>query len=435
MAKHRLRWLLLALLGGAGLLWGGRAWWTDRNYKSAMEEIESEIMADRYAIACRDLHQLLSWKSDPNGGITYLLGSCELARGRNQAASEAWERIRPGSAFSERAIRGRMRLLHQSGQLADAERLINDAAEDRRNDRTALLMCLVPLFTELGRIDEVERLIEDGWEHLNTRGAGALDPAIKLLLQHIDLSLKPTPVETIRAFLDQAARLAPEDDRVWLGRANLAIRTGAYDEAGRWLDACQRRRPEDVPVWRARLSWGIATNRMNLVEESLTHLPAAESNPAQVHRLKAWLAAGRGHVAAERQELERLLAADPADRTALDRLAQLAEKDGQPAQAAELLRKKAEIDRLRARYEKLHERNQPIRDAVELAHLAEQLGRVFEARVFLTLAISEDPDREELRRTLERLNPGPARIDGHRQTLADVLADERHHEGNLQTPY
>jgi tetratricopeptide (TPR) repeat protein len=410
MARSRRRWRgFSACLVVAGFVLGvgGRAWWLDRDYRSAMTEIESEIMAGRYAIACRNLDKLLSWKADPGGGITYLLGSCELARGRNQAASQAWERVVPGSAFSERAIRGRMRLLQESGQLAAAERLIHDAAEDRRNDRTALLVQLVSMFTELGRIDEAERLIEDRWEHLNASGEGALEPAIKLLRPHIELTLKPTPVETIRAFLDQAARLAPEDDRVWLGRANLAIRTGAYDEAGRWLDACQRRRPDDVPVWHARLSWSIATNRIDLVEESLTHLPAAVSNPAQVHWLKAWLAARRGHVAAERQELERLLAVDPAERTALDRLAQLAEKDRHPARAAELLRKKIEIDRLRSRYEKLHDRKQPIRDAVEMAHLAEQLGRRFEARVFLTLAISEDPDRDDLKRELARLSPGP----------------------------
>ena len=202
--------------------------------------------------------------------------------------------------------------------------------------------CSCRCYEQLGRIDEAERLIEDRWEHLNAVGEGALEPAIKLLRLHIELTLKATPVETIRAVLDQAARLAPDDDRVWLGRANLAIRTGAYDEAERWLDACLRRRPEDVPVWRARLSWGIATNRLDVVEQAMTHLPAAESTPAQVHRLK-----------------------------------------------------QVELDQLRARYWKLHERKQPIRDAVEMARLAERFGRIFEARVFLTLAISEDPDRDD----------------------------------------
>jgi enediyne biosynthesis protein E4 len=373
-----------------------------------MEEIESEIMAGRYAIACRNLDKLLSWKADRKGGIVYLLGSCELARGRNQAAGEAWARVVPGSAFSERAIRGRMRIIHESGQLAAAERLINDAAPDPRDDRTALLVSLAPIYRELGRIDEAERLIEDRWEHLNALGEGALEPAIKLLQEHIELTLRAKPVGILRVVLDRAAGLAPEDDRVWLGRANLAIRTGAYDEAGRWLDACQRLRPDDVPVWRARLRWGIATNRIDVVQQAVTHLPAAESMPAQLHRLNAWLASKRGDVVTERRELDHAVAADPADLTALDRLAELAEQARQPARAAELLRQKAEIDRLLARYTELFERKQPIRDAVKMAGLAEQLGRRFEARVFLTVAISEEPDRTELRQELLRLSQSPA---------------------------
>ena len=58
-------------------------------------------------------------------------------------------------------------------------------------------------------------------------------------------------------------------------------------------------------------------------------------------------------------------------RTAVDRLVQLRSKAA--AGSAELRRKKGEIDRLRARYEQLYERKQPIRDAVEMAKLAERL--------------------------------------------------------------
>jgi hypothetical protein len=58
-----------------------------------------------------------------------------------------------------------------------------------------------------------------------------------------------------------------------------------------------------------------------------------------------------------------------------------------------------------------------------MAHLAEHLGRVFEARVFLTLAISEDPDRDDLRRELRRLEPGSATIPDRRRSLAEFLAD------------
>jgi tetratricopeptide (TPR) repeat protein len=389
MTRSRRRWALpLALLFGAGLLWSGSVWWTARRYKAEMEQIESEVLAQRYALACRKIEQLLSWKADPNGGLIYLLGSCELARGRNQAAAEAWARVAPGSAFYEKAIRGRMRLLHDSGQLAAAERLVIDAANDPRNDKTSVMALLVPTYREQGRLDESERLIEARWNHLNGRGEGMLEPAVKLVRLHVEISEKPISVENTRAILEQAAKLAPDDDRVWLGRANLAIRTEDYNEAKRWLDACQRQRPDDVPIWRARLDWGIATNRADAVQEALTHLPVTELNPAQRHRWNAWLAVHRKDAVAERQELESLVAVDPSAAPALDRLAALATKDGQPGRAAELQGKRAEVDRLRTRYLKLHERTQPIRDAAELARLAEQLGRRFEARGFLTIAIS-----------------------------------------------
>ena len=215
------------------------------------------------------------------------------------------------------------------------------------------------------------------------------------------------PVETIRDFLERASKLAPDDDRVWLGRANLAIRTGAHDEAGRWLDLCQLRRPEDVPVWRARLDWGIATDRVEVVKRAMTHIPVRQSNRAQLHRWNAWLAVRRGDVATERHELELLVAADPMDLIALDRLAELAGNEGQPARVAELVAKRAVIGRLRDRYLELFSRNQPFRDASELARLAEQLGRPFEVRAFLTIALSDDPARDDLRHDLERLSNAP----------------------------
>jgi propanediol dehydratase small subunit len=120
-----------------------------------------------------------------------------------------------------------------------------------------------------------------------------------------------------------------------------------------------------------------------------------------------------------------VIAATPADDAALDRLAQLAEKAGQPARAAELRGKKAEMSQLRARYLKLYDRMQPMRDAEEMAGLAEQLGRNFEARVFLTLAIDDEPEREDLRRDLARLSERrPPAVAERGKTLADVLANE-----------
>ena len=182
-------------------------------------------------------------------------------------------------------------------------------------------------------IEEAEHLIEARWEYLNAQGEGALEPAIKLVRLHVEVSEKPILVENTRAVLDQAAKLAPDDDRVWLGRANLAIRTGAYHEAEQWLAACQRSRPDDIAVWCARLRWAGATDRVDVVKEALGHISDSGSNPAERHRWNAWLARHRQDAAVERQQLELLVAADPAAVSALDRLAELASKAGQADRA------------------------------------------------------------------------------------------------------
>ena len=162
-----------------------------------------------------------------------------------------------------------MRLLNESGRLAEAERLVYAAAADRRNDKTAMLVLLVPVFSGLGRLNEAKGLIEDRWEHLNAHDEGRWSRRSICCVCTSSSTLNATPIESQRAFVDQAARRAPEDDRVWLGRANLAIRTGECDEAGRWLDACQQRRPDDFAVWRARLNWGVASNRIHVVEQAM----------------------------------------------------------------------------------------------------------------------------------------------------------------------
>jgi enediyne biosynthesis protein E4 len=407
MIKKRHLWkLLLAGLVVIGLGAGGWAWWMDRQYKIAMEEIEADIVTGRYAIACRNLDRLLSWKTDWNGGLTYLLGSCELARGRSNAAAEAWARVAPGIGFSEKAIRGRMRLFHDAGQFAAAEQLITDAADDPRNNRTALCALLVPMFRELGRIEDAARLIEDRWQDLNERREGALEPAIKLILQHVDLTLNALPVDNIRTEFDRAARLAPQDDRVWLGRANLSIRTGLYDDAEHWLLECIERRPGDVSVWRARLNLAMATGKVDLVTEAMTHLPDLNSNRVRVHQIKAWLAAHRGDIIDEGRELELVVAGDPADMTSLARLVELAKKAGQRTEAAEFSRRRAQAEQWLTRYRQLFEWKQPIRNAQEMAQLANELGRQFEARAFRTIATSNTasgkirPHKSEAKTTL-----------------------------------
>ena len=86
--------------------------------------------------------------------------------------------------------------------------------------------------------------------------------------------------------------------------------------------------------------------------------------------------------------------------------------------------KKTAVQKLQARYDKLYRRNQPSRDAAEMAHLAEQLGRRFEAEVFLTFAVAVDTDRDDLRSELARLKRDAETSNRQRGNLDAVLAPE-----------
>lgn len=409
MAGIQKRWKWIAVLTVvAGLLsWLGWNWWENQRYRHALAEINADIEAGRNGLAVRKLTAILEW-SPGSDDAAYLLGTCEKARGRIEAASEAWARVPPGSSFKFAAIQGRIQLQIDRGRLAGAEELIKDMLDDPRLDRMDLPDAFVPAFLAQGRVDEAERLIEARWNRVNERGDGASEQAINLIRTYIELRGKNTSIEATRTLLDDAARLAPDDDRIWLGKANLEIRAGSYDEAARWLDACLRRRPRDHAVWRARLNWALAAGRVADGRSAAKHLSADEFTPPQLARVAARIAALNGNAVAERLALERVIAADPADFISLERLAELTLKDGRPARAAELHRKKKEIEPLLARYQKLYERYQPERDAAEMASLARRLGRQFESRAFLTVAVAVDPQRHDLASELARLDRNSA---------------------------
>ena len=315
-----------------------------------------------------------------------------------------------------------MELLVQNARLAEAENLIVRALTDRHLNRTANSILLVLIFTQQGRVDDARRWIEGAWKELDDGGEGASEQAVDLVRMYIELETNtPTP-DAVKAYLDQAYQRQPEDDRVWLGKAILAIRTGAFDEAARWLAACLHRRPLDQSVWRTKLRWAMATNRVAEMQEALSHLPASESSGAEIHRLAAWLAAAHHDGDSEKHELERMLEEDPADeRRGFDRLTELAPENRSSDRIAESARRKAETRRLRDRYRVLYERNQPSRDCAEMARIAEQLGRRFEARVFATLALADDPTAIDLRNQRNRLNAHADDPSLRGRTLADVL--------------
>jgi tetratricopeptide (TPR) repeat protein len=424
--RHR-PWILkrlLVLAVAGGLVWCGWKWWDTLRDRVALARVLDDMQVGRHGAAAHQLTVLLTRRPDWDEAA-YLLGVCEKARGRLDPAAAAWARVRPGSAFITRAVLGRADLLAQLGRQSDAEQLVLQALAEPGSDGSSLRWFLVPLYWQQGRVDEARRLLESTWDHLDRSVDSYLDQTMKLVQDYLRLDREEESAPGFRrSVVEQAGRLAPEDDRIWLARGSMAIDRGAFDEAAQWLAACLRKRPEDVPAWKAYLRWAMGTDRFAEVRKALERLPATDSTPAQVDRLAAWLAAHRGDAAAERRALERVVADAPADFAAWDRLADLARQTGRLADAAELRRKKAELERVRDRYRERLDRNQPMRDAPELARLAEQLGHWFEARVFLTLATEMEPARGDIRGELARLRRKDVVEARPGCTLAELLATE-----------
>ena len=128
----------------------------------------------------------------------------------------------PGSELSHKAILARMRLFHDQGQFAAAEQLISEAALRPAQRRAHLQVLLVPIFSQLGRLNEAERLLEAWWDELNRQGEGASERAIDQARMHIELEFKPNPVRTPSAAISTRRMLALPatiasgwDERIW----------------------------------------------------------------------------------------------------------------------------------------------------------------------------------------------------------------------------
>ena len=339
------------VIGGLG--W---RWWDVHRDRSAMAAIDDAMRHGLYATATRELSALLD-RSPGSDRARYLLGVCEKAGGRPREADAAWAAIPPDSPYIGRAVASRMDLLIEQGRFADAERLIERAADDLGSEASAsaIRLGLIPILVQEGRAEEARRLVESRWRSLDAIGEGDPEQAVNLARLHMELRWDVPPPEPLRDYLVGLGRLAPDDDRIRLARANLAIRSGSYDEARRLLDDCLRRQPDDAAVWRARLEWSLRTGRLAEARAALGHLPPDLTTPEEVHRLAALLASKRGDPPRERRELDALVAEAPDDREALERLAALEP----PETTAERRRRRAEIERDLSRYRELYRRNQP----------------------------------------------------------------------------
>jgi tetratricopeptide (TPR) repeat protein len=406
--------LLVSCLTAAALGWGAMtlvpAWW----YESELNRADREMASGRFDAALVRLERLaVRWPG--RAEVEYPLGGCAARLGRIDTALAAWARVPRGSSLGPRAALDRARVALDHGRLEVAEESLTPllTARGEIGEQASRLADQVDLFT--GRDRAIARRIERRWPV-------AADQA-GLLVMHWRLQSQPFALLAMREALDRMAREAPSDDRVWLGLAHLAIRTGQLKEADEWLSRCEARRPDDADVWRARLAWALESGRVDLAVVAASLLPASGVEPAEVAEFVARLAAPRGDAAAERAALERLVSLRPGEPSAWERLAERAARDGDRGHAEEFRRRKAQIDRARDEYRMLMgsvAAGDPA-SAADLARTAEFLGLRFQARGWWTIQARRLSDDREARAALTRLaGEEPAGLPTAR-SLADLI--------------
>ena len=407
--------LIFAAVAAAG--WG--AWWAYREWRVEvlLEAGRAAMARGDFASAGGDFAGVLTYRS-VDDEAAYRLGFCEQEQGRLDDAVKTWERIGPDSPFAGLAGARIAPALLERGRYSRAEDLLHKAITVVGPQAAEAREILVRALRFEDRRDEAREILR---QELRL----ATDP-LRVLRSIWLLGFEPVALERTRVLFEKAAQDAPDDDRVWLGLANLDCRAGQFDAAEARLRKCLATRPDDPVVWRAWLRWAREAGRVEEVRRALSHLPARRFTEAEVRELRAWLARQTGDANVERRELESLAELNPAALGALERLAELDMREGRTDRAAERRRKKAKIDYTRELYDRLLEepdsRLSP--RAAEMARFAETIGRDDEARGWWMLLLRAGPGDQRAREALTRLDrvaTPPNRTGG--ETLADLTAD------------
>ena len=365
--RSRRLWIVICLgvIAAAG---GGLIWANDRRCRLELALAKREMASGSVHRARQRLARLSEqWLASDEA--LFQLGLCDESLGHPAAAEMAWSRIRPTSSLARQAGLGRARLLMNAGRFAPAETLLLSLPRDDSIDGQQVRQSLELLYRFQGRTAEVRDIIVESWAHADDRA----DLLRRLYL--VDNSA--FPIDYVRKTLEGAD---PNDDRVWLGKANLAAWTGQFDEASRWLADCARRRPNDQAVWRARLECARSSGDLDTVKQAAQQLSLRQFTLPEVLGLRAWLAARTGNTVLETEILQSLTFREPGNISAWDRLAERALRAGRQSDADLLNKKKLEFNQRREEYKTLIGRDDRADHCGELAGLAGKLGRLIEAR-------------------------------------------------------
>jgi tetratricopeptide (TPR) repeat protein len=400
------------------LLAGGAYWAVDEwRFRSDLELATREISQGRFGLA-RSRFDSLASRRPNNGEVLYQLGVCESRVGHDEAARTAWKRVPAQSSFGGKAAVQLARIELRHHRLAAAEVLMSRAVGDSGPHAIEAVETLVNLYKIQGRYVEARRLVRMNADRYPDR--------IGLLKELAQLgSTNPHKLDLVREGLETASKASAEDDRIWLGWANLATRVGRYDEARAWLERCSKNRSDDAAVWRGWLELALSRDDEEMAGEAIRHLPAGSIESAEVLGLRAWFAERAGDEQKEGLALRELVDLEPANLRALERLAELELRAGRVGESARLRARKAELDRAKAQYEsRLFEPDASAR-AHELARLSEMLDRRLESRVLWNIVLAREPGDRDALEALARLERVAPHAVSKSAMLIDLLSERR----------
>jgi enediyne biosynthesis protein E4 len=381
-------------------------WWqqSERSAQRQRKNASDLLVQGRHATARRILIDLTERRPNDREAL-YLLGLCEQSLGQTERAEAAWKRIPSGTSQAALVALHHARQEQARGRLSRAEELFLEALKIPGPHRPFARWDLVQLWRLEGRIDEARDLFRSGIaEHPEPA------EALRILLK---FDADAYPAESAGEQFAQALKLAPDDDRVWLGLANVALAQGRLDEAATWLDRCEAARPADQSVARARLAWALAADRPKAVVRALKTIPTTSSPEDRLLAAEAgvYLADKTQDDSVGREMLKRFESIFTKNPRTLDILAQKALAANDPARAAEyrLLRSKYEAD-WRAYIASITQ-PYPRNRASDLADRAKHIDRHFDQAAWNALAKTK-PESDEERKALQSISQFDSPVTG-----------------------
>ena len=375
MIRTRRSWrrlgALAALLGLGWLAFGRLQAW---NNVGQLRLAQQEIARGQLEPAYRRLAALSARPGALNGAADYWLGVCEALCNRPDAALRAFARLPQNYPFDSVGAYLAAKAHMTRGELHEAERRLEQALSRGGSD-------LERARDLLGEIYEIEVRFDDARALLRGYLKDVKDP-IPILKKLSNLELDRLPYQGLQAALEKASQLAPEDDRVWLGKARLAIEAGRWNEAREWLNRCTAAGP-DRPVWKAWIALAQGCGQPEEALDALRQLGPEQLEVEERLALWAWIIRLRADPQAEIRALEQALKVEPAATPLMERLAELSLQGGQSERVTGLRRRKADLERALKAYRDLLWRDEPLRsmaDRHELARRAEAAGRTVETR-------------------------------------------------------